>query len=156
VAYGQSGPAIWAGAIGATYSIAQHVASDGVDLWITGVGADSTAIRFDSIGIPTSPGPYIPYLAKMRLKTPITTGLISRGKAAAPVTVWPNPAKTVLHIRSATPQQLSIRDLTGRFMWRGQMQSTSAQVETSAWPRGWYLLESGGSEDRWLTKVLLD
>ena len=156
VAYGAAGGgAIWAKVIAAGYSIAQHIITDGTDIWVTGVGLDSAALRFDSVHIPTAPGNYIPYLAKLNLKQrPLANGITT--VAATAFTIWPNPAKTTLHIQSNPARQLIIRDLTGRLIWHTYMPAKRTDVDISGWPRGIYMLESSGSDGREVRKVLLD
>jgi hypothetical protein len=155
VAYSASGIPKWAKTIEAGYTIAQHIITDGPALLITGVGSDSAAIQFDSVGIATTQGNYIPYLAKMDLAQGIVpTGIQSL--VTPSVTAWPNPAKTMLYLHADEGLNLTIRDITGRMVWHKTVQKAVEPVETAAWPRGLYVLEAASSKGRSVMKVLLD
>jgi hypothetical protein len=157
VAYGASGGALSLRAIEASYVIGQHIVTDGTDIWVTGVAHDNNVIRFDTVNLQMPSATYIPYIARLNLKSRavVATGIKPLAASAA-ASAWPNPVKNVLHIRSNSSAQLVIRDMTGRVVWQGDIRGEFTDVETSGWPRGLYLLESQGSGGRDVVKILLD
>jgi hypothetical protein len=147
IAYGPTGTAHWASAVGASTSYSQHITTDGSNLWVTGVASDSTAIRFDTVSAST-PGPgYLPYLAKLNINqakaTPPTS--IANTVAPASVTIWPNPANTVINIHVYEPTNITIRDITGREVWTTKATKAQLQINTTTWPRGIYTIEARNS-----------
>jgi hypothetical protein len=156
VGFGYHGLPSWGRLIEGTYTTAQQIVTDGYDLWVTGVGMDSTAIRFDSIQMPVTPNVYVPYVARLNVRNrPSTTGIAI--KVPPICRVFPNPAQDRVSLYGTRNTSIRIHDITGRIVWKSVLpEDGTAQITTAAWPRGIYIVDMQRGSAREVSRLILD
>lgn len=91
-------------------------------------------VAFDTI---ISEGPeneYYPYLAKIN-----TENLGVESPDQAPITIYPNPVRNILHVNTTSIiENIAVIDMNGK---KFQLPSTGNQLDTSALANGIYILE---------------
>ena len=157
VAFGSStGSAQWIKMIGGLYTIGQHIISDGSSIWITGNGSDSTSLKFDTVMVPTIPGQYVPYIAKMK----VGNGSSSTGVNVIPLQAprfYPNPAQGFVMITDLHGgETVTLQDLTGKTILRQMSSKNSLRMETASLPRGFYFLEISAGGGRQVLRLVLE
>ena len=70
---------------------------------------------------------------------------ISTVEDVASLSVYPNPASTLLTVSHCSPNGVQIFDITGREVLASQTHDTTLRLDISQLPQGMYFLKSGGS-----------
>ncbi len=151
-----SGNAFVARAIGTNFSLAQQIATDGSRIWITGVGRDSTALRFDTVSVAVPQLKTVPFLAMIKVRETPPAGIAGIQKVQSFFEVFPNPAGQALTIQS--PQHLTYRllDVAGRTLLSGVLKTGTATISVGNLPRGFYLLEGISAGGKQVQRVVLE
>lgn len=124
-----TGAPLSAKTINGLFTSGQHIISDGLNIWVTGNGNDSSALSFDTVSVPTpGPGIYVPYVAKMQVGTKKTSTppgtSVQNAQPLSDIKVWPNPSKGYVMISGLSGKEtLTIRDITGRILTRAEAQA---------------------------------
>ncbi len=140
-----------------TYSISQQIATDGYNLWITGVGRDSTALHFDSVMLAVPPLVTVPFLAKVKLpKPPVPTGIANVAPGLSFFTVAPNPAGQMLTVHSEKGLPFRLLDAAGSTVLSGAFKGGRETLSVSHLPRGFYLLEGISAGSKQVQRVVLE
>ena len=136
-------------------SVAQQIATDGRHIWVTGVGIDSTEMRFDSVRLAVPQMRLVPFLAM--LEVPPKPVSIHTPKAIQSFfTVSPNPASQTLTITSEKGLQYHLLDAAGRILLSGTFKGGTQNVSVGSLPRGFYLLEGISVGSRQVQRVVLE
>ena len=67
---------------------------------------------------------------------------VREATAASALRIWPNPARTQLHIAGAEGE-LRVHDLTGRVVYRAEAGNDDIVVNIADWAKGMYFVRSG-------------
>lgn len=156
-----SGQALWAKTINGIFTTGQHLITDGISIWATGNGIDSSAITFDSVGIPATAGSYIPFLAKMQVAAqtdsvpPSTT---VRPLNARQIRFWPNPASGFVFVDGlAGDEEVAIRDLSGRLLLQARSDGKHRlHIATRTLAKGIYLMDVAGPRSRGIMRFAVE
>ena len=82
--------------------------------------------------------------------TAITTGLASKHKESPSISIYPNPASTLLNIHQSSPspnQQLIITDLLGTEVYKEMLTGIDNTISISTWSAGIYFYEVRGANE---------
>jgi len=144
VNYSTSGVVRWALSANATYSDAERIATDGKNLWVAGIGYDSTAMKFGSFSIPSVLYHNKPYLAKINPIAIVTEEV--KPVHFSYVGIHPDPATTVIHvdgdIANDNVETLRLISMTGKVLYSKRLiASIKDDIDVSTYPRGVYILE---------------
>ena len=144
-------------AIQNTFSIPQQIATDGYNLWVTGVARDSTALHFDSVTVAVPALKTVPFLAKVKLRTrqqPVGVDHIANTQNFFQVS--PNPAGQTLTITSQKGLQYRLLDVAGKTILSGNFNGGTERISVGTLPRGFYLLEGISAGGKQVQRVILE
>ncbi len=164
VHYKADGTALWTKQIGGRSTIAQQIAGNSTDVWVTGNGRDSFSYSFDAITVPATLL-YPPYVARLYTGArgqvlPAPTA-IQQAAQALELTVVPNPATNTIAVsgmeKIKEPVRIALIDMTGRIIYSNTLSITSNKMEipVAGFARGVYLLQVMGKTTQYISKVIL-
>ncbi len=139
------------------YSIPQQIATDGYNLWVTGMARDSTALHFDSVTVPVPALKTVPFLAKVKLRNRTQpVGINTVVTAMEFFRVSPNPASQTLTITAQKGLQYRLVDAAGRTLLSGIFKGGTENIAVGNLPRGFYLLEGVSAGGKQVQRVVLE
>lgn len=123
-------------------SFPEQITADGNNVWITGLGYDSSSLDFGTVSLPVSYQHYTPFV--VRIGNAAVTGIPSV-QTDADVQIVPNPAHDYIRVVNAGLQgsaQVSVKDVTGRLIRHCSIDmATSPTISISGINTGLYFVE---------------
>lgn len=144
-----------------------NMATNGRDIWISGIVRDSAAFKMDGVSEPINMLESTPFVAKLRMPvssqpidtTDTTTSVMIPDEQA--FTIYPNPATKQLVVEWKTgyehSAQLTILNTSGVVVYRRMLSNSriAQTIDVSAFNRGIYFVELLSDKERIIKKVLL-
>jgi hypothetical protein len=159
VSTGSDGHIRWVRTIMAENTSNQHIATENIDVWLTGNAYSTTnKVLMDTLGLTVPPRKFIPYLAKLRMVRPIPQNGVG-GYSTADISVYPNPAHSVIYITGLQPQVgITLTDVSGRILRQYTTPSgiSKAELDVQDLPRGAYFVELKGEGGKTVKKILVN
>lgn len=142
-----------------------HIISTGKDLYVTGGGNDSTALRFDTIATAVTIGGYTPYIAKINA-IEHATDTTSHGSYVSSVnttniTIAPNPATKQVSILGLENVKgivtMRMTDVYGKVLLTQTYETAHGRemLHVDGYARGVYFLELNGQNLNTIQKIIL-
>ncbi len=162
VSYGPNNKPRWVRPVFAPYTTNQHIATEGLGVWVTGNANSPTGfVMMDTLKLKVPTSKYVPYLAKMKLVRPIPVnppqGGVS-GAAADPLRIYPVPVRTTLRVEGLRgPCQLTLSDISGRAVRSLSVPAGSdrALIDVADLPRGTYVLDMRTESERSARRIIV-
>jgi hypothetical protein len=159
VSTGADGKVRWARTVWADNTSNQHIATEGIDVWLTGNAYSNTnKVIMDTLQLIVPVKKYVPYLAKLRMVRPIPQSGVG-GFNTADIKVFPNPAHNVIYVDGLRPQVgITLTDVSGRVLRQYITPSgvTRAELDVRDLPGGTYFVELKAGDGKSVKKVVIN
>ena len=72
------------------------------------------------------------------------------------INIYPNPANSEFTLEAESGDLVVVRDVSGRFVWSGVMNSDINQISTSGWTSGPYTVEVSQNNHRIIRQIIIE